>query len=181
MGDYYTNVIPIDVEPGDAQAVAAKVVEFMVSHKIIQPEISDCTLSKYGGYAPAENYENALTAPYPELLKLRANGVEVVVERSAFDSGGLEEIYCPNCNGSVMDTDWGQALTAWMAQKTNDAFSCPACGYHGSVTTYKFDPPFVFAELGFTFWNWGDSFKESFIKELEDITDSRIDIITGKL
>ncbi len=180
MGDYYTNVIPMDVEAEDAKLVAGKVHEFLVSQKIIQPEISDCTLTKTGGHAPGPNYEKALAQPNPGLLTLRTNGLEIVVERSAFDSGGLEDIQCPQCGQSVIDSDWGAALQAWLGRKPDNNFSCPACAYSGAVTSYIFEPPFVFAELGFTFWNWGDNLSDSFISELEEITDSRIAITIGK-
>jgi hypothetical protein len=181
MGDYYTNVIPIDVEPADAQAVAAKVVEFMIGQKIIQPEVSDCTLTRQGGHRPAENYAVALDEPNPNILELATNGVEVVVQRSAFDSGGLENIQCPVCSQSVMDTDWGQALQYHLAHQPNNQLTCPACGYNAQITTYIFEPSFVFGELGFTFWNWGLNLNDNFLQQLEQITDSRIAVTFGKL
>jgi hypothetical protein len=180
MGDYYTNVVPIDVEAEDARLVAGKVVEFLVGEKIMQPEITDCTLTNTGGHAPGPNYYKALAAPYPELLTLQTNGIEIVVARSAFDSGGLEEIQCPNCGHSVMDGEWGAALQEWLGRKPNNEILCTACSYNGAITSYIFEPPFVFAELGFTFWNWGNELDNTFIEELEKITDSRIAITFGK-
>lgn len=180
MGDYYTNVIPIDVEAADAKAIAAKVLEYMVGHKIIQPEITDCTLTQVGGHAPAENYALALAESNPDILTMRTNGVEVITQRSAFDSGGLEDIQCPACNQSVIDEDWGHALQKWLGRQPNNQIICPSCAYNGSITTYIFEPPFVFAELGFTFYNWGDNLNPDFITQLEEITDSRIAVSLGK-
>lgn len=180
MGDYYTNVIPIDVEAEDAEQVAGKVVEYLVGQKIMQHEITDCTLTKTGGHAPGPNYYKALAAPFPELLSLTTNGVEIVVARSAFDSGGLEDIQCPQCGHSVMDEEWGAALQQWLGSSSNSDLPCPACSYNGAVTSYIFEPPFVFAELGFTFWNWGNDLDMAFIEELEKITDSRIAVTLGK-
>lgn len=180
MGDYYTNVIPIDVEPEDAKAVAEKLLAYLLDRQIIQPGITDCTLTKTGGHAPGINYAQALTEPSPLLLTLHTNGVEIIVERSAFDSGGLEEIQCPQCAQSLMDTNWGAALQAWLGRRASDSIHCPSCSFNAPVTAFIFEPPFVFAELGLTFWNWGDNLSPAFIEELEQVTDSRIAITVGK-
>ena len=180
MGDYYTNVVPMDVEPEDAKAVADKVLHYLVSSKIVKPEVTNCTLTKEGGHAPAENYAMALATPDDAFIDLAVNGVEIVVQRSAFDSGGLEDLQCPACNQSVIDAGWEPAFQAWLGRKPDVEFTCPHCNYQGTVTTYIFEPPFVFSELGFTFWNWGDNLSEEFITKLEELTDSRIAVTFGK-
>lgn len=180
MGDYYTNVVPMDVEPEEARAVADKVLHYLVSNKIVKPEVTNCTLTKEGGHAPGENYALALATPNDGFIDLAVNGVEIVVQRSAFDSGGLEDLRCPACSSSVIDNKWESAFQAWLNRNANNQFTCPGCGYHGSITTYAFEPPFVFSELGFTFWNWGDNLSEEFISKLEELTDSRIAVMLGK-
>lgn len=80
-----------------------------------------------------------------------------------------------------MELDWSSCLDGWTKEKENYWIECETCKDVNPITDFNFYPTWAFGELGFTFWNWGETAKESFIKELEILTGLEVTIVEGRV
>ena len=182
MSDSYISIVPEQVEKAKANKLAEKVVNWLISRKIIKAELTDCTLGN-DGHEPDENFKEVVEdEKYWWFIDLDTNGLEVITEKYVFHNGGngLEEITCPNCKTNIIETDWGEAVDEWVKETGLDKVTCPNCQEARSITEYNFEPAWGFGELGFTFWNWQE-LKEDFIKEIEALLNSKVKLIYGRL
>ena len=181
MGDTYCNIVVDKVDKTLVRTIADKVIQHLVDKKIIGDTLTDCVLGQATGYPPGNNYRLVLEDPDDHLIEISTNGVGVNLGRQVFYAGGVDEINCPNCGENIVETDWGPALDEWMKESGNDKIVCPSCTKLFSITEYKFEPNWAFGNVGFTFWNWGSEFKDDFIKDLEQLTGHKINLVYGKL
>jgi hypothetical protein len=189
MGDWFQTIVDIDATPQQAPELAAAVLDWFVERGVVLAERTDCVLGG-NGHAAGPNYTSAVTRPDPSLHTLRTNGLQVITERTVFHSSEVERISCPHCGAATHFTvDSGEPDDAWENMSANiatwysggnDAHSCSACGRTAGLNEWRWDPPWGFGYLGFTFWNW-PPIKDDFVIDLAHRLGHRTVHPRGKL
>jgi len=181
MGDITSSIVVKGINMAKATALADKAIKHLIAQKIILGEQTDCVLGKPLGYPPGENHGLVMEEESDQWLELRTNGLEITVGRNVYYANGIDSIECPNCEANIEETNWGDAMDAWVSESENDQVTCPECNQSRSVTELVFKPTWTFGELGFTFWNWGTPFNQSFIDEMETVLGHKVVIAYTKI
>lgn len=184
MGDYYQTIV--DAEAADeADLLAERVRDWLVAAGIVRADLTDCVLGGDGnGYAPAGNWRQAVVRPDDDrLLKLRTNGLKIVVGRTVFYTHyGPATTTCPRCRASESLERGSQivrAIGGWY--ETGEAFvPCAACGVQIRLVDWQIEPSWGFGYLGFEFWNW-PPLSEAFVARIGDLFGHRTLLVRGKL
>lgn len=181
MSDSFITIVPRNVDKVQVKELAIKVVDHLIEKRIINRELTDCTLGN-NGHPLGDNFKDAIEGDDYGLKDIWANGLEIKTTREVFHNGGngIDEIKCPDCSTNIIETDWGQAIDEWINESDLHKVTCPNCNAEYSITDYVFNPEWCFGYLGFTFWNW-PNLKDNFIKELEQILERRVTIIYGQV
>ncbi|MDR3669025.1 MAG: hypothetical protein P4L35_19520 [Ignavibacteriaceae bacterium] len=176
------SLVPLKVNKSEVSSTAEKVIDWLLSQKIIKDPKTDCVLGSNDGYPPGDNYNSILNSYDHDLLGLRTNGLDVIRTREVFHNGGngLDSICCPTCSTNIIGSDWGILIDEWYNETGKDTVTCLECKAVHSIIDYKFDPTWAFGNVGFTFWNW-PSFTNQFINDLEIITRKSMAIVYGRL
>jgi hypothetical protein len=188
MGDHYQTIVDVESSLGEAEALAVKVVNFLVERRIVLPVKTDCVVGDNLGYPPGPNARQTVESPELFLDTLVTLGMEVITERRVHFSDDLA-VRCPNCRFELVawwasphelqPHDWDIALRQWL-QGDEGLLTCPQCDQACSLTKWVYDPPWAFGNLAFRFWNWTD-LKEEFVKEIADLLGHKIAFVCGKL
>jgi hypothetical protein len=189
MGDWFQTVVVKDAEEKDASKLASAIHEWLVQEGIVMPEPSDCLFGSDTGFAPGPNYTKAVEEPYDLLRDLCSNGLELVTKRTVFHAGqcGLSFI-CPVCSRRVEGdgdgfpvekAEWDAAVMEWYQKSGPGMLKCMDCGNTAPVADWQYDPPWAFADLGFTFWNW-PTLKNEFVSEVGRRLGHRVVLVSGK-
>ena len=120
MSDWYQTIADLDTDEATAKALAARLREWMISQRIIEPNETDCVLGKYLGHAPSENYAIAAEKSPGYLFETRPNGVAFIAERTVFYSAGLADItlVCAACGARFPSGNtWSSAVDDWFVSK----------------------------------------------------------------
>jgi hypothetical protein len=182
MGENFQTIVVPGVQQENAPRLAEAVLKFLIEREIISPERTDCTLGAGGGHPPASRFEEAVVEASSHVRRLRTNGMDVVIRREVFHNGGagLDAVRCPMCGANQVDGDWGTAVDAWYAGDDKAPLACDACHATSPLTQWSFEPPWGFACLAFTFWNW-PPLKPEFIRQVSDILQQKVLLVAGKL
>ena len=180
MSDSYISIVPEEIEKSEATSLANRVIKELQSAGIISEKLTDCVLGGKG-YSPGNNFQSAVETATDDLTDLLINGVEVIIEKTVFDSGsnGLEGINCPSCDHDIIELNWDEAISKWY-EGQDDEVPCPSCKSVRSITKYNFHPTWSFGNLGFKFWNW-PPLKTSFISHLEETLGKEVKVVIGKI
>lgn len=182
MGDWFQSVIDPEASEAEAPALAERLLQWFIDEGIVVAVPSDCTLGD-SGYAPGPSYARAVGSPNELLLKLRTNGLEVVSKRSVFHNGGLGvELVCTSCGGRFDPPRglWSGAVGEWYDRRGPGLLACPGCQAMRPITEWQHDPPFGFANLGFTFWNW-PNLLDDFVSEIAERLGHHVVVVLGKV
>lgn len=158
MSDNVQWIVDLDATLDEAEALASKVKDWLVSQEIVSMEVS--SELAYDGSMPLMRGARAIewdsfdigTPPLP-------CGLSRVTERRVFHSGGngIDALQCPQC-GHEHNPDvvpWSDAVGAWFNGESGDGMQCPACNATNSIVDWQFlECPWAFGNLGFGFWNW---------------------------
>ena len=124
---------------------AAEILEWLVSYNIVKPTLSDCVLSGKNGYAVSDGAKSVVNEPDYLLYNLATNGLDIVAERTIFDTGGngIDELICPKCKTEISQEDL-DFLEPWSSGETDDLL-CPVCGERSEIR--NFDEASIFVRI----------------------------------
>ncbi|MCY1019926.1 hypothetical protein [Pyxidicoccus sp. MSG2] len=179
MGDYFQNIVARDVSAEDAPRLAAKIRDWLIARRIIEPELSDCTLGD-PGHRPGPEYALAQETPNSDVLHLSTNGLQIEVGRTVLYN--LQpELTCRVC-GARFEPGRGyqDAVSIWFEGNDAVTFGCPQCHTPERLTQWDGASPWGFSHLGFTFWNWS-VLSERFIREVSEQLGRRTLVVRDKL
>lgn len=186
MSDHVVTLVDLDVTFDDAPRHAARMVAWLKDAGIVgaparRGDLQRRWLEAIGAPAdprlvqddrivhpPGPAFRTACTSDAP--LGLVYNWLEVEIGRRVFTAGehGIG-IFCPACGAeqTALGDHWGEAIGAW-AQGEADRLACAACGFHAPLRDWRFDPPWGFGMLGFSFCNWtlDPAFIDRFTRQL---------------
>ncbi|MCL2119109.1 MAG: hypothetical protein FWH27_11855 [Planctomycetaceae bacterium] len=176
MSDHSISFIPVQPRfQGDRYAKAEEIVKWLVDQKAIEPTLSDCVFGD-GGYrllpGLAQFLEHGDRYFCPDLLML---GLEIITKKAVFHTGGngLETVTCPVCQACEndpcdmqKDSPFLDLVGMWFDSES-ELVTCPYCQKEISITDFVFEPAWGFSDLGFSFWNCHDQFRDDFVKEFE--------------
>ena len=167
MSDYSISIVFPSVSSEDAERIGQDLLQWLQAERVLGSELQDCVLGRPEGYPPGENYVAATDEPDEFLQTLQTNGAELITKRTVFDTGGNGfEIVCPSCSKAIEDLKpWGEAVDEWFTAAGPGMLACPNCPSTRAVTDWTYEPPFGFANLGITFWNWPD-FAPAFLEAI---------------
>lgn len=160
MGDRFQTIVDLDASPADAEALAHRVVEWLVAEGIVLADRTDCVLGRPLGHPPGPHWERAVSddgdhEPW--------DGLAVHTGSTGFTSGAdmPGAAVCPHCRAvTALDDDvWPRFSTAMQAwyETGGASVTCPACAAAVAVPEWGWDEsPLAFGHLGFEFWNWPD-------------------------
>lgn len=176
VGDYAQTLVDIDIDDDIAVRMRDRVITWLVERGIIAAELTDCVLgSPEGGYAPGQNYGQAVGYESAAIPRYRTNGMVIVAGRRGYWGGDLEAVICPRCthreslepiDEGRWHTDFSAAIDQWCAGG-DGLVRCVGCGMSIGLNDWDWGYPWAFSALGITFWNW-DDLSETFIAELSE-------------
>lgn len=181
MGDYGQTLCDVDAGDDEAEALKERLRAWLVNKRIVGPDITDCVLSREGGYPPAENYGYAVHGREVSRLDLPrpgVNGMEIEVGRHVYWGADLEAVICPRCHhresmtprdDGRWDTAFNDAIGEWLAGGPGWV-PCLACGAKNGLNDWDWGYPWGFGALGVTVWNW-DELSPDFIAEMSEVLD----------
>jgi len=169
MSDYSISIVAKRSNYPNNNLKAKEILEWLIALDIVKPKLSDCVLSSNNGYAVSNGAKNITAEPEKLPFFLNVNGLEVVTDKTVFDTGeyGMESCICPNCNKDISQEEW-LFIDEWYSQDNDDSI-CPLCNVSFNIHDLKIEPEWGFSNLGFTFWNWPKikiEFLQEFIRKL---------------
>lgn len=179
MGDYYQIIVVKDVSAEDAPRLAGQLRDWLVAKRIIEPELTDCTLGG-PGHRPGPEHARALESAEFEVPRLWTNGFQIETGRTVFHtiSGQLT---CRACGARFEPQGgWFDAVSVWYEGDDDVTFACPECGKPERLTEWDGEWPWGFGNLGFTFWNW-PRLSERFVHEASEQLGRQTLVVRGKL
>lgn len=183
MGNFYQTLAFQTLKPNETEAVAGRLLDWLLAEGYILPGLSDCVLSADIGYPPGPNAPRATEMPDDrQLFELRTNGLVIMRERTVFNSDGVPELICPKCgwdNGREETNAWVDAVSAWHDGDDEAALMCDGCGYEAPIKDWPFEPAWAFGHLGFQFHNW-NPFAQDFLQQAERAAGAPIILVYGK-
>jgi hypothetical protein len=188
MGDTFRTIVDREATLAEAPTLADHVSSWLIEQRIIACIRTDCILGSREGYPPGPRFAYALDKSQDPLgifatgtRRLSTNGLDIVMGRTVFDSGQGGQILCPSCGKEPASWEgWQDAIAEWLGSSGPALLKCTLCGREAPVTEWKYDPPWAFGNLGFTFWNW-PPFSQSFVAEISRILGHPTVVICGKL
>lgn len=180
MSDTYITIVPTNVTNEQVAELSRRTIDWLIEKEFISRNLTDCVLGQETGYQPGQRYKEIIDGDDFGLLKLKTNGLEIVIERRVFENGenGLEEIRCPKCGTNNIDSNWGEIIGAWDNAQNGD-LKCKKCGSIASITEYDFRPTWAFGEFGLTFWNW-PKLTSTFLDDLKKLLKKEIKVVYGR-
>ena len=163
--------------------MAGRMVQWLIDEQIIVPGRRDGILGDALGWPPGPLYHKATGRPSSWLLGCTVNGLEVEAKRRRvfYSMGNPRVLVCRACGSRSEGGDApGEAIGQWYHGTGAGLLKCPSCGHSDPITEWTFDPPWGFASLGFTFWNW-PQLEESFVREFSRRLGHQIVLVYGKV
>lgn len=179
MGDDFQILVDKDVLEDEAPRSAERVREWLVSRRIVAPELSDCALGG-PGHRPGPWHARVLDDPSSQALDAETNGVQLQVGRNVFWTN-FEDLTCRACEHRFAPAEgWSEAVEAWSEGDDAVTFACPRCGRPERLADWDGEFPWGFGHLGLTFWNW-PPLSASFMREVAGLLGHRWVLVRGKL
>ena len=179
MGDSFQTLVDKDVTEEEAPRLAEQVRQWLVARRIIESELSDCTLGE-SGHPPEPAHTTALENPSLNALDHMTNGLQLQVGRNVF-STPYGELTCNACGSCFEPGDhWSDTVGFWYEGDDAITFACPSCGRSERLTEWTGEWPWGFGNLGLTFWNW-PPLSARFLRELTDLMGHRTVLVRGKV
>jgi uncharacterized Zn-finger protein len=197
MGDWFQTIVDVEAGAEDADRLAARVRDWLISAGIVLAERTDCVLGAEVGHPPGLAVGQALEDPSSDdgWQRLWTNGLDVTVGRRVFDAGQgePEAVTCPHCTTEIrlvddrwqlIDEAWApfrEVFTEW-SEGRDGVIACPSCGRPVEPSAWQWAGDcFALGHLGFTFWNWPE-LKQDFVAEVgRQLGGHRTVLLEGKL
>ncbi|MEV4000607.1 hypothetical protein [Actinomadura sp. NPDC049753] len=197
MGDWFQKIIDVEAGAEDAERLAVRVRDWLISGGIVLAERTDCVLGAEGGHPPGPAVGQALEDPSSDdgWQSLWTNGLDITVGRTIFDAGQGDPVAvtCPHCTSEIrlVDDHWQPIDEAWApfsevftewSEGYDGVIACPSCGKPVEPSAWKWaEDYFALGHLGFTFWNWPE-LKQDFVAEVgRQLGGHRTVLLAGKL
>ncbi len=182
MGTWLQIIADVEASQDESVELAQKVWRWLVSRGIIEPtpapKLSD---PDEMAYPPGPNATSVLEDPAGDRL-YPGNTVSITLGRTVFHTyqSGFALI-CEKCGTHHENGDhWGDAVSEWYEDKGPGILVCESCGHALPITQWRFDPPWGFGFLGFTFWEW-PTLDQAFIDEIASLLAHKVVYIYDKL
>lgn len=193
MGDRFQAIVDVQASAQEAGTLAADVRSWLISSGVVSAERTDCVLSADLGYPSGPGADAVVglsgwSVPWQ-------GGLDITIGRTVFDAGQGDPmaVTCPHCSAVIdlLDEDFELSDEAWepfrevvhgWGEGRDVIVPCPACGRPVEPTFWKWaDDYFVFAHLGFMFWNWPPLRPEFVAEFTRHLADHRTVLLEGKL
>ncbi|MGO4613905.1 hypothetical protein AB4305_06990 [Nocardia sp. 2YAB30] len=195
MGDYFERIVDVEVTAAEADVLAARMLDWMVSRRLLSREMSGeamYSLSVDNGYAPGPDWAQ-ITQEWGDWIP---GPVAVIVGRADHfgGQGAIEpdSAVCPHCQAKTLIIDYPQrweadpeawqpfrdGIDAWK-QTGVGAAGCNTCAVAVPVTEWHWPSGFALGALAFDFWGW-PPLTDSFITEFGARLGHRISHQMGK-
>ena len=171
MSDLIYTISPLEIKVENISQFKSKIEDLLLNRGVISKEAR-----------PTKEALSILKNQDKLFLSINPNYVEFVTSRQIlYDGNDLEAIYCPSCGFNVIeDNYWDDAINNWFTYSESYNLECSNCKVKNSITKYNFLDKWFFSECSVSFWNWPD-LKDSFIHEIEVLTETKIKALRNKL
>jgi hypothetical protein len=162
---FTTGIVPVlPFFPGKEKKIA-EILKWLVEIKAVKPELSECTWHLNSpGYAIDKGAKKLSKQPRALPFGQERCGLEIIRKPTLFDGGdkGMFFVACPVCKKAPNIFSLSEAYL----QQHRSTLKCLECECDIEINEFIYDPPCVFSDLGFVFWEW-ENLKEDFVKEFE--------------
>ncbi|WP_280232311.1 hypothetical protein [Nocardia cyriacigeorgica] len=196
MGDYFERIVDIEVSAEDAQATAARMLDWLVARELLTWEMSGermYSLQVDEGHLPGSRWQQVTQDWGSDWIP---GPVAVIIGREDHFGGQgeseAESATCPSCATTTVIIDYPQrweadpevwrpfeqAIDEWKRTGTGTV-ACRHCGTGHPVTEWLWPSGTALGALAFDFWSWPpltDAFLDEFTAQLGHRTDHH----TGK-
>lgn len=192
MGDYFTSIVPVEINITDVSRKAQSIVSWLAKENIIKLEKTDCILSEEKGYPIHTGIKTIFEKPlseedYSNYKRLSINGFQVTTERNIYHTGqyDIDKVICPLCKYDNINGDWSDCFNSWIEGGGN-SMACTSCLKSSNLNKYTFyvegNNRWGLSNLGFTFWNMPYyNLNEKILSQMETIIGCEVHIVYGKL
>ncbi len=196
MGDFFERIIDIEVSAAEAEALAARMLDWMIAERLLTREMSGEAMYSLGvdeGYVPGPDWMRITQEWGDDWIP---GPVAVIIGRDDHHGGQgeiePESAECPRCHARTVIIDYphrweadpeiwqpfADGIDAWKQTGTGTA-ACTSCGDLVSVTEWEWPSGFALGALAFDFWGW-PPLTDSFVTEFAAQLGHRIEHHTGK-
>lgn len=178
MSDNHQDIVAPHLLEAEAQGLAAKAIAWLQDQGIIAKTASRCGLGPDDeAYAPGPRWKSA-AENHDVFLPLASNGVEAVIERTVFDTGGNGiELKCASCGETFEPGDaYIAAIEAWWGGDDQIAYACDRCGHKARLADWTGPWAFGFGCFGLRFWNWPPLLPQ-FVEQVATVLGSRVVVV----
>ncbi len=180
MGGRFTQLVDSQINLREAAGEGTRMVAWLQARGIIGSGQSQADFCQENfGYVPSFDADNMVYPPGLNFLdayeesypgdKPDGDWLEVIIQRRAYLPGGSFDVLCPQCGRDQVKLGdaWLETIDAWFHGWPKNLI-CAACGHEAPLSDWRFDPPWGFGNLGFSFESWSirPEFLEAFEKEL---------------
>lgn len=172
---FTTNIVPVLPFFPAKEKKIAEILQWLVEIKAVKPELSECTWDMTSlGYAIDKGAKKLSNKPRALPFGRERCGLEIIRQPTLFDGGdkGMMFVECPVCKKSPNIF----RLTDNYLKQHRSTLQCLECECEIEINEFIYDPPCVFSDLGFVFWEW-ENLKESFIREFEKRLGCKVKVI----
>lgn len=160
MGDCFQKLGDLEAAAGEAEALAARVLEWLVAEEIVSGELTDSALgglARRPGRYRAKALRDADEADgwWTSAVRGAVNGLQVDVGRQVYygGGGGVSDATCPKCDGVEPFQHFSDAFNDWCESGVAD-HACPLCSRRSLTNDWILEPQWGVGHLQLTFWNW---------------------------
>ncbi len=180
MGGRFTQLVDSQINLREAAGEGARMVAWLQARGIIGSgrRRGNVWKEQFGSaliegadamvYPPGPNFHEAHEESYPD-DKPNGDWCEVIAERRVYPPGGSFEILCPRCGEDQVKLGkaWSETIDAWYHGWPKNLV-CAACGHEAPLSGWRFEDPWGFGNLCFSFesWNLHPEFIKAFEEEL---------------
>lgn len=172
---FTTNIVPVIPFFPNKEKKIAEILQWLVAIKAVKPELSACTwYENVHGYAIDKGAKKLSKKPRELPFGQERCGLEIIRQPTLFDAGdkGMMFVECPVCKKSPNIL----RLTDNYLKQHRATLQCLECECEIEINEFIYDPPCVFSDLGFAFWEW-ENLEESFIQEFENRLRCKVKVI----
>jgi hypothetical protein len=157
LSEDFQTIVRLDPAPADPAGIASSVAVWLLNHEIIKENSARDDLMRPSKWAPGVRWADAVAEPpLPQawFLDHANNGVDIITERQAFDSGtNLEPPTCARCGTELYENVYFDMVQPWL-HGDEPSVTCRNCGWTGLLGDWPAPWGLAVGSLAVTFNNW---------------------------
>ena len=157
LSDNSLTIVRLDPPPADPGGIASSVATWLLNREIIKENPVPDDPRWPSKWAPGVRWADAVAEPLPpqvRFLEHVGNGVDIITERRAFNSGAnFEAPTCATCGTELDENVYFDLIGPWLHGK-EPSVACRNCGWTALLGDWPAPWGLAVGSLAVTFNNW---------------------------